>query len=73
MKQLFKENFTIEQIQNIFDDWNNKGVLYGWEDIEASKVQKLLEQNGYNLDSIKVMRKAFDTLYLLNREGYSND
>ncbi|QBZ69929.1 hypothetical protein [Enterococcus phage vB_EfaS_Ef5.1] len=71
MKQLFKENFTSEQIQNIFDDWNNKGVLYGWEDIEASKVQKLLEQNGYNLDSIKVMRKAFDTLYLLNREGTS--
>lgn len=71
MKQLFKENFTSEQIQNIFYDWNNKGVLYGWEDIEASKVQKLLEQNGYNLDSIKVMRKAFDTLYLLNREGTS--
>ncbi|UYB00752.1 hypothetical protein GMNKNHGO_00125 [Enterococcus phage vB_Efa29212_3e] len=71
MKQLFKENFTIEQIQNIFDDWNNKGVLYGWEDIEASKVQKLLEQNGYNLDSIKVMREAFDTLYLLNREAHA--
>lgn len=71
MKQLFKENFTIEQIQNIFYDWNNKGVLYGWEDIEASKVKKLLEQNGYNLDSIKVMRKAFDTLYLLNLEGTS--
>lgn len=65
MKQLFKENFTIEQIRDIIGGWDNEGVLYGWENGEASEVQTLLEKNGYNLDSIKVMRKAFETLDLI--------
>ncbi len=68
MKQLFKDNFTIEQIQNIQDGWDNEGVLYGWENGEAGEVKELLENHGYNLDSILIMRKAFDTLYLLNLE-----
>lgn len=65
MKQLFKDNFTIEQIRDIIGGWDNEGVLYGWENGEASEVQTLLEKNGYNLDSIKVMNKAFDTLDLI--------
>lgn len=65
MKQLFKENFTIEQIRDIIGGWDNEGILYGWENGEADEVQTLLEKNGYNLDSIKVMRKAFETLDLI--------
>lgn len=65
MKQLFKDNFTIEQIRDIIGGWDNEGVLYGWENGEASEVQTLLEKNGYNLDSIKVMNKAFETLDLI--------
>lgn len=65
MKQLFKDNFTIEQIRDIICGWDNEGILYGWENGEADDIQKLLENHGYNLDSIKVMRKAFETLDLL--------
>lgn len=65
MKELFKANFTIEQIQDIIGGWDNEGVLYGWENGEADAVQKLLETHGYNLDSIEVMRKAFETLDLI--------
>lgn len=36
---------------------------------EAWEVKELLEKHGYNLDSINIMRKAFDTLYLLNLEA----
>lgn len=68
MKQLFKDNLTIEQIQNIHDGWDNEGVLYGWENGEAGEVRNVLAKHGYNLDSILIMRKAFDTLYLLNLE-----
>lgn len=68
MKQLFKDNLTIEQIQDIYDGWDNDGVLYGWENGEASEVQTLLEKHGYNLDSISIMRKAFETLYTLSWE-----
>lgn len=69
MKQLFKNHFTIEQIENIYDSWANKSVLYGWLDGEASRVRTLLEKHGYNLDSIVIMRKAFETLYLLKLEA----
>lgn len=65
MKQLFKENFTIEQIRDIIGGWDNEGILYGWENGEASEVQILLDKHGYNTDSIKVMRKAFETLDLI--------
>lgn len=65
MKQLFKDNLTIEQIKEIYGGWDNEGILYGWENGEAGEVQTLLEKNGYNLDSIKVMRKAFETLDLI--------
>lgn len=65
MKQLFKDNFTIEQIRDIIGGWDNEGILYGWENGEADDIQKLLENHGYNTDSIKVMRKAFETLDLL--------
>lgn len=62
MKQLFKDNFTIEQIIDTIGGWDNEGVLYGWENGEADEVQTLLEKHGYSLDSIKVMKKAFETL-----------
>lgn len=65
MKQLFKDNFTIEQIQEIHGGWDNEGILYGWENGEAAEVQELLENHGYNVDSIKIMNKAFETLDLL--------
>lgn len=65
MKQLFKDNFTIEQIKEIHGGWDNEGILYGWENGEAGDVQELLENHGYNTDSIKVMRKAFETLDLI--------
>lgn len=65
MKQLFKENFTIEQIRDIIGGWDNEGILYGWENGSAGEVQTLLGSHGYNLDSIIVMKKAFETLDLL--------
>lgn len=65
MKQLFKDNFTIEQIKEIHESWDNEGILYGWENGEAGDVHELLGNHGYNLDSIKVMKKAFETLDLL--------
>ena len=61
MKQLFKDNLTIEQIKEIHG---------GWENGEAGYVQELLENHGYNLDSIKVMNKAFETLDLLIWEDW---
>lgn len=69
MKQLFKENFTIEQIKEIFEGWDNEGVLYGWENGEAGEVKTLLGKHGYNLDSINVMNNAYDKLYSLSAEG----
>lgn len=65
MKQLFKDNFTIEQIKEIYSCWDNEGILYCWENGEPSEVQILLEKHGYNTDSITVMRNAFETLDLL--------
>ncbi|AFO10853.1 MAG: hypothetical protein E7I12_14215 [Clostridium perfringens] len=65
MKQLFKDNLTIEQIKEIHGGWDNEGILYGWENGEADEVQTLLEKHGYNLDSIKVMKEAFETLDLI--------
>lgn len=65
MKQLFKENFTIEQIKEIYGGWDNDGMLYCWENGEPSEVQILLEKHGYNTDSITVMRKVFETLDLI--------
>lgn len=62
MKNLFKENFTAEEIQDIYGGWDNEGILYGWENGEAAEVQELLENHGYNVDSIKIMNKAFQTL-----------
>lgn len=70
MKQLFKDNFTIEQIKEIHGGWDNEGILYGWENGEAGDVQDLLEKHGYNTDSIKVMNKAFETLDLLIWEDW---
>ena len=70
MKQLFKDNFTIEQIKEIHGGWDNEGILYGWENGEAGDVQELLENHGYNTDSIKVMNKAFETLDLLIWEDW---
>lgn len=65
MKELFKNNFTTKQIIEIIGGWDNEGVLYGWENGEADEVQTLLEKHGYNLDSIKVMKQAFETLDLI--------
>lgn len=65
MKQLFKDNFTSDQIRDIIGGWDNEGVLYGWENGEAGEVRTVLEKHGYNLDSIKVMREAFETLDLI--------
>lgn len=65
MKQLFKDNLTIEQIKEIHGGWDNEGILYGLENGEADEVQTLLEKHGYNLDSIKVMKEAFETLDLI--------
>ena len=62
MKQLFKENFTIEQIRDIIGGWDNEGVLYGWENGEAGEAYALLSEKGYNMDSIKVLHEAFDTI-----------
>lgn len=65
MKQLFKDNFTVEELEEIYAGWENKGILYGWENVEAMRIQLLLDKHGYNLDSISVMNEAFETLELL--------
>lgn len=70
MKNLFKENFTMEELGDVYGNWDNEGVLYGWQNGDASEVQELLENHGYNLDSIKVMNKAFETLELILWEYY---
>ena len=62
MIELFKENLTIDEMSEIWYGWDNEGLLYGWENGEAGKAYAILEENGYNMDSIKVMNGAFVTL-----------
>ena len=62
MIELFKENLTLDKMSEIWYGWDNEGLLYGWENGEAGEAYALLELNGYNMDSIKVLHEAFDTL-----------
>lgn len=62
MIELFKENLTLDEMSEIWYGWDNEGLLYGWENGEAGKAYAILEENGYNMDSIKVMNGAFVTL-----------
>lgn len=59
MRKLFEESFTIDEMSEMWYGWNNEGILDGWENGEAYAI---LEENGYNIDSIKVMYGAFVTL-----------
>ncbi|WZP35083.1 hypothetical protein [Enterococcus phage vB_Efs10_KEN05] len=62
MIELFKDNLTLDEMSEIWYGWDNEGLLYGWENGEAGKAYAILEENGYNMDSIKVMNGAFVTL-----------
>ncbi|WAK45046.1 hypothetical protein ODGCJCGO_00008 [Enterococcus phage EFKL] len=62
MIELFKDNLTLDEMSEIWYGWDNEGLLYGWENGEAGKAYAILEENGYNMDSIKVMNRAFVTL-----------
>lgn len=62
MRKLFEENLTTDEMSEMWYGWNNEGILYGWENGEAGEAYAILEENGYNMDSIKVMYGAFVTL-----------
>ena len=62
MIELFKDSLTLDEMSEIWYGWDNEGLLYGWENGEAGKAYAILEENGYNMDSIKVMNGAFVTL-----------
>lgn len=62
MIELFKENLTLDKISEIWYGWDNEGLLYGWENGAAERAYILLELNGYNMDSIKVMYEAYNAL-----------
>lgn len=53
MIELFKENLTLDEMSEIW---------YGWENGEAGEAYALLYVKGYNMDSIKVLHEAFDTI-----------
>lgn len=62
MIELFKENLTLDEMSDIWCGWDNEGLLYGWENGEAGEAYVLLYEKGYNMDSIKVLHEAFDTI-----------
>ena len=62
MRKLFEENLTIDEMSDMWYGWDNEGLLYGWENGEAGKACALLSEKGYNMDSIKVLHEAFDTI-----------
>lgn len=62
MIELFKENLTLDEMSDIWCGWDNEGLLYGWENGEAGEAYALLYEKGYNMDSIKVLHEAFDTI-----------
>lgn len=62
MVELFKENLTLDEMSEIWCGWDNEGLLYGWENGEAGEAYVLLSEKGYNMDSIKVLHEAFDTI-----------
>lgn len=62
MRKLFEENLTIDEMSDMWYGWDNEGLLYGWENGEAEEAYALLSEKGYNMDSIKVLHEAFDTI-----------
>lgn len=62
MRKLLEENLTLDEMSDIWCGWDNEGLLYGWENGEAGEVYDILGENGYNMDSIKIMYGAFVTL-----------
>lgn len=62
MRKLLEENLTLDKMSDIWCGWDNEGLLNGWENGEAGEVYDILEENGYNMDSIKIMYGAFVTL-----------
>lgn len=69
IKQILKDTFSPEKLEEIYYGWDNEGVLYGWENGVAGEIIYALKKEGYNIDSIKVMNEAFNELSNIVESG----
>lgn len=46
MRKLFEENFTIDEMSEMWYGWDNEGLLYGWENAKQEKFMQYLRKMG---------------------------
>lgn len=73
MDTILYQHFYHYELKEIYDGWDNEGLLDGWLGYETEELRNVLKKIGCNTDSIQIMQDAFSALERLVIGGNSND
>lgn len=62
MDTILYQSFYNYELKEIYDGWDNEGLLDGWLGYETEELRNVLKKDGCNIDSIQVMQNAFSAL-----------